>query len=67
MIFESKGATLPQEKKKLIINGNQLVAQAALDANLTFYAGYPITPATKIMEILSKDLPKRRDPVTDRR
>ena len=47
-----------QTGEKLIINGNQLVAKAALDANLKFYAGYPITPATKIMEILSKELPK---------
>ncbi len=53
-----EGIKLKNNKKKLIINGNQLVAQAALDANLSFYAGYPITPATKIMEILSKELPK---------
>ncbi len=53
-----KGISLGRAKEKLIINGNQLVAQAALDANLSFYAGYPITPATKIMEILSKELPK---------
>ncbi|RLB98289.1 MAG: 2-oxoacid:acceptor oxidoreductase subunit alpha [Deltaproteobacteria bacterium] len=53
-----KDITLGQPEEKLIINGNQLVAQAALDANLSFYAGYPITPATKIMEILSKELPK---------
>ena len=53
-----KGITIPAQKEKLIINGNQLVARAALDANLKFYAGYPITPATKIMEILSKELPK---------
>lgn len=44
--------------EKLIINGNELVARAALDANLKFYAGYPITPASKIMEILSRELPK---------
>jgi len=53
-----KDISLGRAKEKLIINGNQLVAQAALDANLSFYAGYPITPATKIMEILSKELPK---------
>ncbi len=53
-----KGINPPKLREKLIINGNQLVAQAALDANLTFYAGYPITPATKIMEILSRELPK---------
>lgn len=44
---------------KLIINGNQAVAKAALDSNISFYAGYPITPATKIMEIMGKELPKR--------
>jgi len=48
----------PREKKA-IINGNQAVAQAALDSGLHLYAGYPITPATKIMEIVSKELPKK--------
>ncbi len=47
------------QKEKLIINGNQAVAMAAIDSNLKLYAGYPITPATKIMEILSKELPKK--------
>lgn len=56
--YSFEGVKLSKKKEKLIINGNQLVAQAALDADLTFYAGYPITPATKIMEILSKELPK---------
>ena len=56
--YSFEGIKLSQKKEKLIITGNQLVAQAALDANLTFYAGYPITPATKIMEILSRELPK---------
>ncbi len=46
-------------KSRAIINGNQAVAQAALDSGLHLYAGYPITPATKIMEILSKELPKK--------
>ncbi len=56
--YSFEGVTMPPSQEKLIINGNQLVARAALDANLKFYAGYPITPATKIMEILSKELPK---------
>jgi 2-oxoglutarate ferredoxin oxidoreductase subunit alpha len=46
-------------KGRLIINGNQAVAMAALDSNIHLFAGYPITPATKIMEILAKELPKR--------
>lgn len=56
--YTFEGITMPPPTEKLIINGNQLVAKAAIDANLKFYAGYPITPATKIMEILSKELPK---------
>ncbi|HKK90423.1 MAG TPA: 2-oxoacid:acceptor oxidoreductase family protein, partial [Desulfobacteraceae bacterium] len=53
-----KGVEGPQKGEKLIVNGNQLVARAAVDADLKLYAGYPITPATKIMEILGKELPK---------
>jgi len=49
----------PGGSDKLIINGNEAVASAALDSGLHLYAGYPITPATKIMEILGKELPKR--------
>ncbi len=49
----------PETKPKSIISGNQAVAMAALDSGIYLYAGYPITPATKIMEILSKELPKR--------
>ncbi len=56
--YTFEGISMPPPKEKLIINGNQLVARAAIDADLNFYAGYPITPATKIMEILSKELPK---------
>jgi len=45
-------------KEQLIINGNQAVAEAAFQSGLHLYAGYPITPATKIMEILSSKLPE---------
>ncbi len=44
--------------EKIILTGNQSVVKGAVDAGLHFYAGYPITPATKIMELLSKELPK---------
>lgn len=42
-----------------IVSGNEAVARACLDAGVRLYAGYPITPATKIMEILAKELPKQ--------
>lgn len=43
---------------KQLITGNQAVAQGALDCGLKFFAGYPITPATTIMEIVARELPK---------
>jgi len=45
-------------KPKRLISGNEAVAKGALDWGLKFFAGYPITPATKIMEIAAKELPK---------
>jgi len=36
-----------------MIKGNHVFAEAALRAGARFYAGYPITPSTEIMEYLS--------------
>ena len=46
-------------EEKTLFSGNMAIAKAALDANLKFYFGYPITPATPIMEALAKALPER--------
>lgn len=43
---------------KTTTTGNDAVALGALDCGLQFFAGYPITPATKIMEICATELPK---------
>lgn len=43
---------------KTTITGNMATAQGALDCGLEFFAGYPITPATTIMEIAAIELPK---------
>ncbi len=45
-------------KSYRLMDGNKAVAQAAIDMGCKLYAGYPITPATKIMEILSDELPR---------
>ena len=39
------------------LQGNEVVAGAAMYAGLEFFAGYPITPSTEIAEILSELLP----------
>ena len=37
-------------RKYRILNGNEACTLGALAAGMNFYAGYPITPATEIME-----------------
>lgn len=43
--------------KKLLMQGNQAVAEAALIAGVKVCAGYPITPSSETIEILSRKLP----------
>lgn len=43
---------------KIVISGNEAISLAALNQGLEFYASYPITPATEILQFLSVNLPK---------
>ncbi len=43
---------------KMVMNGNEAVAYGALYAGCRFFAGYPITPSSEIMEWLSRELPR---------
>ncbi len=45
--------------EKQLLSGSVAVSMGALDAGLSFYFGYPITPATPIMEYLAKYLPEK--------
>lgn len=45
--------------QKVMMSGNEAIGRAALDAGLKLYFGYPITPATPIMEFLAKHLPNQ--------
>ena len=49
---------MKQSGAKLIMSGNEAIGLAALAAGCRLFAGYPITPATEIMEWLAKELPK---------
>jgi 2-oxoglutarate ferredoxin oxidoreductase subunit alpha len=42
----------------VVLSGNQAIALGALVAGCRRYAGYPITPATDIMEFLADELPR---------
>jgi len=68
--FEGKPLPLPAvakagaEEERVLLSGNVAIARGALDAGLRLYFGYPITPATPIMEYLAKALPQRGGRVT---
>ncbi|MEO5363266.1 MAG: 2-oxoacid:acceptor oxidoreductase subunit alpha [Magnetococcus sp. DMHC-8] len=49
----------PDQGKVVMLSGNAAVVQGCLDAELETFFGYPITPATSIMERLATALPKR--------
>ena len=50
----------PRELKvaKLIMSGNEAMAMGALHAGCRYYAGYPITPASEILEFMEKEMPR---------
>lgn len=45
------------EQRRLVMTGNQAIVAGALQAGIGFFAGYPITPASDIMEGLASILP----------
>lgn len=42
----------------IVVSGNQAIALGAIAAGCRHYFGYPITPATDVMEMLAAELPK---------
>ena len=43
---------------RLLMSGNEATAFAALHAGCSFFAGYPITPSTEVLQLLAEWLPK---------
>jgi len=44
--------------KKVLMKGNDVIAEASIRAGCKYYFGYPITPQTEISHYLAKALPK---------
>ncbi|HOA98400.1 MAG TPA: 3-methyl-2-oxobutanoate dehydrogenase subunit VorB [Candidatus Atribacteria bacterium] len=44
--------------ERILMKGNEALAEAAIQAGCRFYFGYPITPQTEISEYLSRRLPE---------
>ena len=55
--FHLRGKPRDQDER-LVISGNQALSIGAIAAGCRFYAGYPITPASDIMEFLAAEFPK---------
>ncbi|HKV44568.1 MAG TPA: 2-oxoacid:acceptor oxidoreductase family protein, partial [bacterium] len=49
---------LPNPAPAVYIAGNEALAIGAIEAGVRFYAGYPITPASSILEFMERYLPK---------
>lgn len=48
----------PESKDIRIIHGNEACAEGALIAGCKFFAGYPITPATEVAEVMARRMPE---------
>lgn len=44
--------------KKILMKGNEVIAEAAIRAGCRFYAGYPITPQNEIPEYMARRMPE---------
>ena len=44
--------------RRRLMQGNEAIVEGAIAAGVRFYAGYPISPATEIIELMSKRLPE---------
>lgn len=47
-----------EQQKRVLLQGNEAIVAGALAAGCRFFAGYPITPASEISELLSLKLPE---------
>ncbi|MEG2003830.1 MAG: 3-methyl-2-oxobutanoate dehydrogenase subunit VorB [Clostridia bacterium] len=45
--------------EKLLMKGNEAIAEAAIRSGCKLFFGYPITPQTELSEYMAKNMPKR--------
>lgn len=46
------------QRRAVLFQGNEAVSEGAIAAGVRLFAGYPITPATEIAEIMSRRMPE---------
>jgi 2-oxoglutarate/2-oxoacid ferredoxin oxidoreductase subunit alpha len=50
------GPAVPGARRKLLLDGNEMCAAAAIFAGCEFFSGYPITPSSEIMQLLGAEI-----------
>ena len=50
-----------------LLEGSEAIADAMVAAGCRFFAGYPMTPFTEVLEHMARKLPRRRRRVHERR
>jgi 2-oxoglutarate ferredoxin oxidoreductase subunit alpha len=53
------GAPIESGSGAMVINGNRAIVRGCLDARVATFFGYPITPATTILEMLAAQMPRQ--------
>jgi 2-oxoglutarate ferredoxin oxidoreductase subunit alpha len=51
LVASAKGGT-----RKLVVDGNEICAAAAIFAGCEFFGGYPITPSSEVMHFLGREI-----------
>ena len=49
---------MSKKPKKVLLKGNEIMAEAAVQAGCRFFAGYPITPQNEVPEYMSARMPQ---------
>ncbi len=44
--------------KRILMSGNEAIAEGAIQAGCDFYAGYPITPQNELIAYMAKNMPR---------
>jgi 2-oxoglutarate/2-oxoacid ferredoxin oxidoreductase subunit alpha len=52
--FQKNFIAAGKKKSRSLLSGNELIAEGAMAGGIKFFAGYPMTPVTGIMETLQK-------------
>ncbi|MBN3039623.1 MAG: 3-methyl-2-oxobutanoate dehydrogenase subunit VorB, partial [Candidatus Omnitrophica bacterium] len=48
------------QSKKILMSGNEAMAEAAIRAGCDFYAGYPITPQNELIAYMAREMPRHK-------